>query len=87
MKGNYQNSELIFSYLNLLYDHVSLLYANWNLKIQECINKTEARYRQVIDEEKLKGQFEEFHQLMNQIFHKHAVFDFRFENLGNYENL
>ena len=37
--------------------------------------------------EKIKEQFEEFHQLMNQILHKHAVFDFRFENLGNYENL
>ena len=38
-------------------------------------------------EEKLKEQFEEFHQLMNQILHKHAVFDFRFENLGNYESI
>lgn len=87
MEGNYQNSELIFSYLDLLYDHASLLYANRDFKIQECINKTEARHRQAIDEEKIKEQFEEFHQLMNQILHKHAVFDFRFENLGNYENL
>lgn len=87
MEGNYQNSELIFSYLDLLYDHASLLYANRDFKIQECINKTEARHRQAIDEEKLKEQFEEFHQLMNQILHKHAVFDFRFENMGNYENL
>ena len=70
MKGNYQNSELIFSYLDLLYAHASLLYANRDFKIQECINKTEARHRQAIDEEKLKEQFEEFHQLMNQILHK-----------------
>ena len=70
MEGNYQNSELIFSYLDLLYAHASLLYANRDFKIQECINKTEARHRQAIDEEKLKEQFEEFHQLMNQIFHK-----------------
>lgn len=87
MEGNYQNSELIFSYLYLLYDHTILLYVNCDLKIQECINKTEERHRQAIDEEKLKEQFEEFHQLMNQILHKHAVFDFRFENLENYENL
>ena len=87
MEGNYQNSELIFSYLDLLYAHASLLYANRDFKIQECINKTEARHRQAIDEEKLKEQFEEFHQLMNQILHKHAVFDFGFENMGNYENL
>ena len=70
MEGNYQNSELIFSYLDLLYAHASLLYANRDFKIQECINKTEARHRQAIDEEKLKEQFEEFHQLMNQILHK-----------------
>lgn len=87
MEGNYQNGELIFSYLDLLYDHASLLYANRDLKIQECINKTEERHRQAIDEEKLKEQFEDFHQLMNQILHKHAVFDFRFEILENYENL
>lgn len=73
--------------VDLLYDHASLLCANRDFKIQECINKTEARHRQAIDEEKIKKQFEEFHQLMNQILHKHAVFDFRFENLGNYENL
>ena len=84
---NYQNSELIFSYLDLLYDHANLLYANRDFKIQECINKTEEHHRQPIDEEKIKEQFEEFHQLMNQILHKHAVFDFRFENMGNYENL
>ncbi len=87
MEGNYQNSELIFSYLDLLYDHANLLYANRDFKIQECINKTEEHHRQPIDEEKIKEQFEEFHQLMNQILHKHAVFDFRFENMGNYENL
>mgnify|MGYP001109861513 CR=1 FL=1 len=87
MEGNYQNSELIFSYLDLPYDHANLLYANRDFKIQECINKTEEHHRQPIDEEKIKEQFEEFHQLMNQILHKHAVFDFRFENMGNYENL
>lgn len=87
MEGNYQNSELIFSYLDLLYDHANLLYANRDFKIQECINKTEEHHRQPIDEEKIKEQFEEFHQLMNQILHKHAVFDFRFENMENYENL
>ena len=87
MEGNYQNSELIFSYLDLLYDHTSLLYANRDLKIKECINKNDEHYRQVIDEEILKAQFEDFHQLMNQILHKHAVFDFRFENKENYENL
>ena len=49
MEGNYQNSELIFSYLDLLYDHTILLYVNRDLKIQECINKTEERHRQAID--------------------------------------
>ncbi len=87
MEGNYQNSELVFSYLDLLYDHASLLYANRDLKIQEYINKTEERHRQAIDEEKLKEQFEEFHQLMNQILHKHEVFHFDFKILGNYENI
>lgn len=87
MEGDYQNSELIFCYLDLLCDHADLLYANRDLKIQECISKTEERHRQAIDEEKLKEQFEEFHRLMNQILHKHAVFGFRFENFGNYENL
>ena len=87
MEGNYQNSDLIFSYLDLLYDHASLLYANRDLKIQECINKTEERHRYAIDEKELKEQFEEFHRLMNQILHKHAVFGFRFENFANYENV
>ena len=87
MEGNYQNSELIFSYLDLLCDHADLLYANRDLKIQECINKTEERHRQTIDEKELKEQFEEFHRLMDQILHKHAVFGFRFENMDNYENL
>lgn len=73
--------------MDLLCDHARLLYANRDLKIQECINKTEERYRQAIDEEKLKEQFEEFHQLMNQILHKHAVFNFNFESMGNYENI
>lgn len=57
------------------------------MKIQECINKTEERHRQAIDEAELRKQFEEFHQLMSQILHKHAVFDFRFENMENYESL
>ena len=87
MEGNYQNSELVFSYLELLYDHASLLYANRDLKIQECIDRTEERHRQAIDEDKIKEQFEEFHQLMDQILHKHEAFHFDFENQGNYENI
>lgn len=87
MEGNYENSELIFSYLDLLYDHASLLYANRDLKIQECIDKTEERHRRAIDKGKLNEQFEEFHGLMNQILHKHEVFHFDFENLENYENI
>ena len=87
MEGNYQNSELVFSYLELLYDHASLLYANRDLKIQECIDRTEERHRQAIDEDKIKEQFEEFHQLMDQILHKREAFHFDFENQGNYENI
>lgn len=82
-----ENSELVFSYLDLLYDHASLLYANRDMKIHQCIKDTEERHRQVINEDELIRQFEEFHQLMNQILRKNAVFDFKFELLENYENL
>ncbi len=87
IEGNYENSELIFSYLDLLYDHASLLYASRDKKIEQCIKDTDEHHRQAINEDELKGHFEEFHQLMNQILHKHAVFDFKFEILENYENL
>ncbi len=87
MEGNYQNNDLIFSYLDLLCEHARLLYTSRDVKIRECIDRTDEHHRSAIDVDELKEQFEEFHRLMEQILRKHTVFDFDFQNMGNYERI
>lgn len=57
-------------------------------KIQECVD-AESSYNRgcCVDIDKIKEQFEQFHNLMRKILHKHTVFSFGFENLENYEKI
>lgn len=85
--GNYINSELIFNQLNLICDYISLLYQNRNTKIQDCINRAYSEEQKYIDKEKMEEHFEKFYELMMKVIHKHAVFNFGFESLSNFEKI
>lgn len=88
MEGDYTNSELLFNHVERLYDYTSLLYKSCEMKIQECVD-AESSYNRgcCVDIDKIKEQFEQFHNLMRKILHKHTVFSFGFENLDNYEKI
>ncbi len=87
MEGNYENSDLVFSYLELLWEHARLLYENRDAKIKDCINKTPEHHRKDINENELMEQFEEFNRLLGKILHKNVAFHFNFELMSNYENI
>lgn len=86
IEGKYDNSELIFNYVNMLCDYTSLLFKGRNIKIDEC--KKEAQcVNAKIDVVVIEQQFEQFNDLMKRILRKHTVFDFGFENLENFEKI
>ena len=87
MEGNYINSELLFTYIDRLCEHVDLLYLCREIKIQECVDEALRFKKDSIDKNVMISQFEEFKELASRILHKHTVFDFSFENMGNFECL
>lgn len=87
MENNYTNSELIFSYLNSLYDHTELLYRSCEIKIEECKKDAMSHQKQYIDDTIIREQFEEFHKVMRKILYKHTVFELGFQYLENYEKI
>lgn len=86
MEGNYINSELLFTYVDRLCDYVNLLYSCKERKLEDCINNA-SKEKQFIDAAVIEAQFEEFYGLAKKILHKHMVFNFTFENVGNFEYL
>ena len=87
MEGNYINSELLFTYIDRLCEHVDLLYLCREIKAQECIDEALRFKKDHIDKNVIILQFEEFKELASRILRKHTVFDFSFENMGNFEYL
>lgn len=87
IEGNYTNSELLFTYVDRLCEHVDLLYLCREVKMQKCIENAPQHKKESIDKDVIMDHFEEFNQLANKILHKHTVFDFTFENMENFEYL
>lgn len=87
MEGNYVNSELLFTYIDRLCEHVDLLYLCKEMKIQKCIDEGQRLQKDIVDKNVMISQFEEFKELASRILRKHTVFDFSFENMENFEYL
>lgn len=87
MNGNYINSELIFNYINCLSSHISIIHNNKNKIVDELITKALEDEECEIDREKIIKQIDTFYELMSKVVHKHMVFHFNFENLGNFEKI
>jgi len=87
MDGDYQNSELIFTYLDLLYDHAELLYKSRKEKAQDCIKEAPAHKKEDVSPENIEAHYEELYSLANKILNKHAVFNFSFDGLSNFEHI
>lgn len=84
MDGDYSNSELIFGYLDNLFDYVTLLKSCHQNIINKTIEKAQ-KENKVITKETIENHFNEFFQLTNKILMKHAVFHFSFDSLDNIE--
>lgn len=87
MNGNYKNSELIFSHIDCLANHISIIYRNKKSIVDECVNEAFKHMKMKVDKDKIIKQIDDFYKLMSKVVHKHMVFHFNFENLGNYEKI
>lgn len=87
IEGNYHNSDLIFTYLDQLFDYAHLLYSSKNSKAEECIKKALPNQKDLIDKNVIFSHFEEFNNISKKILSKHSVFDFSFEEFKNFENI
>ena len=87
MEGNYQNSELIFTYVDRLCDYAELLYASRKMKVQKTLDDAPKDKKSLIDAAVIESHFEDFNSLTKKILCKHTVFNFAFENMGNFEHL
>lgn len=84
IEGKYDNIELIFSFIDGLFDYIYSLYSN-----VECIVKKVQS--DLLDEDantdEIKRVIHDFYELISQVVHKHTVFHFHFESLSNYEKI
>ncbi len=87
MEGDYSNSELIFTYLDRLYEHADLIYKCREIRIKEYMEKARPEWHENIDIDIIKSHFEQFRVVMSKILEKNTTFLFAFENLGNDEYL
>jgi hypothetical protein len=87
MNGNYKNSELIFSHIDCLANHIAIIYRNKNVIIDDFVNEASKYDNEEVDKDKITKQIDDFYTLMSKVVHKHMVFHFNFESLGNYEKI
>lgn len=87
MEGNYENSDLLFNHVGRLRDYATLMYQSREMLIQETINSANERQQERLDENEIRKQFEQFNNLMGQIFSEDTIFDFQFKQLENYEKI
>ena len=85
MEGNYENSDLLFTCVNSLCDHIDLLQKNSPTIVQECMNQAPSDKKQYVDASVIESHINEFHRLANQILSKNIALGFSFENLDNFE--
>ena len=85
MEGNYENSDLFFTCINALCDHVDLIQKNCPIIIKECIEKAPDDKKKYLYASVVENHINEFHSLANHIISKNLALDFSFENLENFE--
>ena len=87
MEGNYTNSELLFTYVDRLCDYADLLYSCRKIKAQKTVDEAPSDKKKYVDVTVIESHYEEFNSMARRILKKHTVFDFTFENMGNFEKL
>lgn len=85
MEGNYENSDLLFTCINALCDHIDLLKKNCPFIIKECMEKAPSDKKKFVEPSVIEGHINKFHSLANQILSKNIALGFSFEELENYE--
>lgn len=87
INGKHENNELIFSYIDCLYDYIGTIYNSKKIIIDDCISRAEKEKNDTIDIGKIEFHIETFYTLMQKILHKHMVFHFGLENQNNFEKI
>lgn len=91
MSNNYKNLELVFIYLNEIYEHFELFYKFRDANIQDQIDSNAHYFDEGTDIMHLKEneleKIESFKMIVSKILKKNVIYDFGFENLKNYEKL
>lgn len=88
IENNYQNTDLIFTFIDNLFDHSELIYRYRKRIIKQCCEEAKNNFSIEIENiEERESQFEEFHKIVCKILYKHAVFSFNFDNLENFEKI
>jgi len=87
MNGNYKNSELMFSHIDCLANHISIIYTNKNAIADKCFNEASENEKCEVDKDKIINRIDNFNQLMSKVVHKHMVFHFNFESLEKWKKI
>lgn len=89
INGSYQNTELLFSYIDCLSDYIHSIRISKDTIVQKYLKSAEQERidPKTVDTQPVIAQVEELCTLLNSIIRKHTVFDFQFENLSNFEKI
>lgn len=82
--GRYTNIELIFSFIDCLFDYLDLFWSSKERILKEIKND---KLVEKNDKSEVEKAINDFHNLLCQIVHKHTVFHFSFDHLGGYEKI
>ncbi len=85
--GEYNNSELIFSYIDCLFDYCSTIIENKESIVEDCITKANYDAKDKVQPDKIRKHIDTFYYLISEVIHKHTVFHFEFLDLANFEKI
>ncbi|MCL2152799.1 MAG: hypothetical protein FWH57_07565 [Oscillospiraceae bacterium] len=88
MEGNYLNGELLFNHIDRLHDYIHCIYRSKTIIVDDCLKKAQSENTlHSFDEDKINSHIDKFYKLMSEVVRKHTVFNFRFDDLDNFENI
>ena len=87
INGRYDNSELIFSYIDCLLDYAYTIYSSKESIVNYCLKNAYPDEKDRVNPSRIETHIDTFYSLITKVVHKHAVFNLDFVNHGNFEKI